>query len=184
MKLRPSPALAVAVLALVVSLAGTSYAAVQVTSAQIKNSTIKGKDIKDRTITGKDVRDSSLSGADIADGSLAQADLSSACPAGQLRLVHVCLVKATRAKVPLTDAVKDCADLGGRLPTYDELVALSRLNPASQGVTWVDNMPNMYEYSGTIGVEAGALTSVASDEGGNLLAYSNVIPLGHHCVIP
>ena len=47
MKLRPTPALVVAILALVVAMAGTSYAAVQVGSAQIKNNSVKAKDVKD-----------------------------------------------------------------------------------------------------------------------------------------
>ena len=100
MKLRPTPALVVAVLALVVAMAGTSYAAAKITSAQIKNNTIKSKDIKDNEVAGKDVKDASLTGADIADGSLTAADLPPAsapkCAADQFRLATGCLIKAVR----------------------------------------------------------------------------------------
>ncbi|HCB06629.1 MAG TPA: hypothetical protein PLZ93_06075 [Nocardioides sp.] len=45
-------------------------AAGQITSAQIKNNTIKGKDVKDKTLTGKDVKDGSLTAADLAAGTI------------------------------------------------------------------------------------------------------------------
>lgn len=67
---RPSPAMIVACVALVFSLAGNAIAArVLITSStQIKNG----------TVTGADVRNSSLRGADVRNGSLAAADLSTA----------------------------------------------------------------------------------------------------------
>ncbi|HEY1357195.1 MAG TPA: hypothetical protein VGF21_02720 [Thermoleophilaceae bacterium] len=52
---RPSPALAIALIALFVSLGGTGYAAVKIT----------GKNVKDGSLTGKDVRNRSLGAADI-----------------------------------------------------------------------------------------------------------------------
>ena len=53
MNRRPSLALVVAILALVVSLTGTSYAVTQITSAQIKNNTIKSKDVKDNQLPAR-----------------------------------------------------------------------------------------------------------------------------------
>src|SRR3954453_2691766 len=47
---RPSPAMVVAILALVAALAGTATAAGLITSADIKNKTIRGKDIHKKTI--------------------------------------------------------------------------------------------------------------------------------------
>ena len=71
---RPHPlstaALAVALLALVVSLGGASYAAKLITGAGIKNGSITGKDIKKNAITGKLVKDGSLGKADLAKGTL------------------------------------------------------------------------------------------------------------------
>jgi hypothetical protein len=48
---RPSPAMIVAVVALIAALAGTATAAGLITSAKIKNGTIRGKDIHKRTIS-------------------------------------------------------------------------------------------------------------------------------------
>ena len=50
-RLRVSPAMIVAILALVAALAGTATAAVLITSKNIKNGTIRGKDIHRRTIS-------------------------------------------------------------------------------------------------------------------------------------
>ena len=51
---RPSPALVVAGLALSVALGGTSYAAITVTGAQIKDGSITTRDIRDRSLRTED----------------------------------------------------------------------------------------------------------------------------------
>lgn len=50
-----SPALALSVIALFVSLGGVGYAAATIGSAQIKNNSVASKDIKNRTIVAKDL---------------------------------------------------------------------------------------------------------------------------------
>jgi hypothetical protein len=50
MKLRPSPALVISIVALVAACAGSAVAATMITSKQIKNGTIQGIDIKSGTI--------------------------------------------------------------------------------------------------------------------------------------
>lgn len=57
---RPSPALAVALLALFVALGGTGYAAIKVTGRNVVNS----------SLTGADIRNGSLSIADLSDGTV------------------------------------------------------------------------------------------------------------------
>ena len=74
---RPSHALVVAYLALVVALGGTSYAAVKlpknsVGSKQIKVGAVKSVDVKEGTLRTGDVRDDSLTGADISESTLAE----------------------------------------------------------------------------------------------------------------
>jgi hypothetical protein len=59
-KLRPSPAMVVALIALFVSGGGVGYAASTIGSAQIKNNSVKSKDIKNKTITKKDINSKSL----------------------------------------------------------------------------------------------------------------------------
>jgi hypothetical protein len=65
---RPSPALLVSTAALVVALGGTSYAALQVTSANIKNGTITSVDVKNGTLKGKDIKDASIGASELKAG--------------------------------------------------------------------------------------------------------------------
>lgn len=87
---RVTPAMAVAILALVVALSSSATAALMITGAQVKNGTISGQDIKDKSVTGKDlkkktvgkkhlkknaittkqVKDASLTGSDLRFGTI------------------------------------------------------------------------------------------------------------------
>src|SRR3712207_5782763 len=78
---RPSAAMLVALLALVVSMSGTAVAAGFITSADIKNDEVKSADLKNNGIKSKDVRDGAITSADVADGSIELADLSGAAKA-------------------------------------------------------------------------------------------------------
>jgi hypothetical protein len=60
----PSPAMVVAIVALVMSLGGSAYALV-VTGKQIRNGSVTGKDIRNRSLTGRDIRNHALTGNDI-----------------------------------------------------------------------------------------------------------------------
>lgn len=92
-RLRPSPAMIVAIVALVLSLGGTSYAAIvlpansvgtkqikksAVVSSKVKNESLTTSDVKNESLTTSDVKDGSLTTADVADGSLTTADISGA----------------------------------------------------------------------------------------------------------
>lgn len=61
-----SPALLVALLALLLVGTSTAVAAALVTSRTIKDDTIRSRDIHDSTIQGRDVKDGSLGAADLA----------------------------------------------------------------------------------------------------------------------
>ncbi|WP_157544518.1 hypothetical protein [Nocardioides halotolerans] len=66
---RLSLAHVVAVLAVALVLgSGSAYAAKQITSKNIKNSTIKGVDVKDGALTGADLQDGSIGAAELAPG--------------------------------------------------------------------------------------------------------------------
>ena len=67
---RPSPAMAVALLALFVALGGSSYAAIKVGSTQIVNNSIRSKDVRDNNLRSKDVRNQSLLAQDFKAGEL------------------------------------------------------------------------------------------------------------------
>jgi hypothetical protein len=68
-RLLPSPAMVVAVVALIMSLGGSAYALV-VTGKQIRNNTVTGKDIRNRSLTGREVRADKLGGRSIKESSL------------------------------------------------------------------------------------------------------------------
>ena len=76
----PSPALCVAVLALIVAIGGVAHAASRaakntVVSKSVKNNTLKSQDIKQASVKSADVGDGALTGADIGDDSLTGADV-------------------------------------------------------------------------------------------------------------
>jgi hypothetical protein len=56
----PSPAMAISLLALVVALGGTGYAAVKINGKNIKPRTITGKKLKKDTLTGRQIREAKL----------------------------------------------------------------------------------------------------------------------------
>jgi hypothetical protein len=63
---RPSPAMAVALLALFVALGGSSYAALRIGTRQIKNNSIRSVDIKNRTVRGRDIHRRTVRRANVA----------------------------------------------------------------------------------------------------------------------
>ena len=69
-RLLPSPAMVVAVVALIMSLGGSAYALV-VTGKQIRNNTVTGKDVRNRSLTGREFRRDKLGGRSIDEGTLA-----------------------------------------------------------------------------------------------------------------
>jgi len=77
---RPSPATAIALVALVLSMAGTATAAkVLITSsAQIKNGAVTSADVKNATLSARDLKVGAVDGARVKDGSLGLADLDAA----------------------------------------------------------------------------------------------------------
>jgi hypothetical protein len=68
-RLLPSPAMVVAVVALIMSLGGSAYALV-VSGKQIRNNSVTAKDIRQRSLTGNDVRRDKLGGGSIKESSL------------------------------------------------------------------------------------------------------------------
>jgi hypothetical protein len=64
-----------ATLALFVALGGTSYAALRITGAQIRDGTLSGVDVKNESVAARDVGDGGLSGSDLKAGSLTGGDV-------------------------------------------------------------------------------------------------------------
>lgn len=84
MKLRrPSPALVISCIALVVAGTGTAVAATKITSSkQIKNNVILSADIKDRAIRGRDIRDGTITRNKLSRGAAAVTGASAGGGAG------------------------------------------------------------------------------------------------------
>ena len=74
---RPSPAMAVALLALFVSLGGVSYGVATgfIDSREIKNNTIRTKDIRNNDVRGLDIRNSTVRGRDILSNTVRGVDV-------------------------------------------------------------------------------------------------------------
>ena len=69
---RPSPALVISIVALVMSMGGTAVAAkILITStSQIKNGAVTGADLKDGTVSTKDVKSGAITGAQVKGSSI------------------------------------------------------------------------------------------------------------------
>ncbi|QIG43567.1 hypothetical protein G5V58_13075 [Nocardioides anomalus] len=181
MKLRPTPALVVAVLALVVALGGTSYAAAKIGSAQIKNNSVKGKDVKDGSLTGKDVKDGSLTGADVADGSLSPADLAArTCAASDVLVLGSCIDKAATGPSSFAAALTDCNAKGGRLMSWPEY----RVLRDQAGITWANGNLSQYEFIDLQTVNGAIVYPSAVDFGGALVGDASAQIFWHRCVTP
>lgn len=80
---RPSPSMAVSVMALVVASTGTSYAAGLIGSDDIRNNSIQSKDVKDRTLKGRDIKNDVIGSNKVRNGSLKARDFKDGqLPAG------------------------------------------------------------------------------------------------------
>ena len=64
-----------ATLALFLALGGSSYAAVTLTGADVRNGTVTGSDLKSESVKGRDVDNGSLTGSDLKNGSVTSSDL-------------------------------------------------------------------------------------------------------------
>jgi hypothetical protein len=78
----PAPATVISTVALVVALGGTSYAALTITSANVKNNSLKSVDVRNNALKSADVRNGSLLAKDFRAGQLPAGAQGPAGPAG------------------------------------------------------------------------------------------------------
>jgi hypothetical protein len=64
----------VASIALFIALGGTSFAAIQLTSANVRDGSLTGRDVKNDSLKGKDVRNDTVTSRDVRNGSLQARD--------------------------------------------------------------------------------------------------------------
>jgi len=171
MKVRPSPAFFVAVLALVLAGAGAGFAAGQITSAQIKDNTVRSQDIANRTIVGKDVKKASL-GSQV---------LNRSCKQTAVKVFGQCVDKVASGPTnqSYVQAVNACSVRGGRLPSLGELRFIATNVP---GITWADGQSNQYEFTGTF-TTAAPNTPIAIDQSYNPFDDAGTQSFWYRCLI-
>jgi len=79
---RPSYSNVMATAAMFIALGGTSYAAVKITGAEVRDGTLTGRDVRNGSLSGRDVRNGSLRSADIAPGQIPAGPRGVAGPKG------------------------------------------------------------------------------------------------------
>jgi hypothetical protein len=67
---RPSPAMVVAIIALIVALGGSAYAAGKIGSHQLKKNAVSTKKIKDGAVTGAKIANNAITGGKLAAGAV------------------------------------------------------------------------------------------------------------------
>jgi hypothetical protein len=127
---------------------GSSYAAVAISGASIKNRSISASKLKKNTLTGLQIRESTLARvtrARVADNAarlegLGAADFKIRCPADTYPMADVCVERTPRPETFYSSAVRQCSNVGTpagpgrRLPTHAEmLAALTAFDPGPGG---------------------------------------------------
>ena len=136
----PSPAMVVAVIALVMSLSGGAYALV-ITGKSIKNGSITNKDVRNRTLTGNDMRKDSVGGGAIDEATLGPVP-SAFLAAGASRFAVSSAARTSegRYQVIFSGDVRNCAyyatvgDESASAPPQNGQISVSSLASNVNGV--------------------------------------------------
>jgi hypothetical protein len=113
---RPSPAMGVAMVALIVALGGTAVAGGVLNKKRVNK------------IITKRAPALSVNHAKTADNLTSTATLKLPCPAGTLNAGGTCVESTSRSAASLEGAMNACANAGRRLPTPSEYRTLSRVH--------------------------------------------------------
>jgi hypothetical protein len=119
--------------AVFIALGGSSYAALTITGADVRNGSLTKRDLKKNTLDGSRIRESRLAkvprarNADRLNGAPASRFLVR-CPGETVPVSDVCVETTTRGPLPYTPAAITCEGIdrnktpGRRLPNHDELM--------------------------------------------------------------
>jgi hypothetical protein len=195
---RPSPAMIVALIALVAALSGTAYAALgknSVGTRQLKAKAVTSGKIANNAVTSAKVAKNSLTGADINVGALgtvpSAATAGSAgnantvtghaasCPGGTVLIRGVCFDATPNGEAPtLKSAADACASKGGFLPSPMELYSTRSVLNLGTGA----GTAHMYTDSYYSAVGSGSnYTTVVVDGTGKVTEQSVDAPSQYIC---
>jgi hypothetical protein len=169
---RPSPAMVVAVVALICALTGTAFAAGlgknSVGPRQLKSQAVTTGKIANNAVNGSKVANGSLTGSDINLGALGTVPSAvsatnagnagtvgghaAACPGGTTLIRGVCFDSSPGPEVPnLQSAADACASKGGYLPGPMELYSVRGIINLGTGIGNDHQFTDSY-YANTAGV--------------------------------
>ena len=196
---RPSPAMVVAVVALVAALSGSAYAALgknSVGTRQLKAKAVTAGKIANNAVTSAKVAQNSLTGSDInltALGTVPSATNAAtagnantvgghaaACPSGTTLIRGVCFDAASKGPAPSLTAAEDaCAAAGGTLPSPMLLYSTRTVLNLGTGAG-VDRMftDSYYSAQGT----GSNYTTIVLDGTGRLFEQSVDAEAKYYCV--
>ena len=199
----PSPAMAVAITALVVALTGSAYAAISippnsvgsrqlkakaVTGGKIANGAISGGKIAEETITGQNIKLSALgtvpqaANATNAANAAAVDGHSASCPSGTTLIRGLCYdTHSNPVANNLEEAAEACAAKGGYLPTPMQLYSTRDVLYLGTGTEPSQHQYTDDLYSNTTG---GSYRTIIVDGVGSPEEYEPTQPSAYYCVYP
>lgn len=196
---RPSPAMVVAVVALIAALSGSAYAALgknSVGTRQLKAKAVTAGKIANNAVTSAKVAQNSLTGSDInlsalgtvpsatnaanAGNAATVGGHAASCPGGTTLIRGVCFDAAPKGPAPSLTAAEDaCAAAGGTLPSPMQLYATRTVLNLGTGA----GSDHMYTDSYYSAVGTGSnYTTVVLDGTGRLTEQSVDSASRYYCV--
>ena len=184
---RPSPALVIAIIALIASLTGTAWAALgknsvgskqlkskAVTTGKIANNAITGIKVASGTLTGEDINLSQLgtvpnaASAQSAQNANTVGGHAAECPGGTTLIRGTCFDLVSNGPIAkVKDAADGCAARGGYLPTPLELYSVRNVINLGTGVGKDKQFTDQY-YANTSG---GSYKTVTVDGTGTITEF-------------
>jgi hypothetical protein len=167
-RLRPSPALVISLLALFVALSGVGYAATQIGTAQIKNGAVTAKKLHKNAVTKAKIKNNAVTKVKIKNGSVGTnklIDLS--VTTGKLADAAVTSDKLADQAVT-TDKLADASVTTGKLA--DASVTGSKIGADAVGSAQLGTTQQAVSASVAIGAGGNAVAAIACPAGTQVLS--------------
>jgi hypothetical protein len=176
---RPSPAMIVACIALIVAVGGSAYAATKIGTKQLKNGAVSTKKLKNNAVKEPKIGGGAVTSAKIKDGTIATIDVAG-CKAGTELVNGSCFDSSPRPAATWFEATDACGAAGGSLPTVSEILATRNHPGFDLGVLGMQSShwgSDVFDDAGTTKVLS------VSDTGGVSLALAvNAVDRVFRCV--